>query len=485
MLLISLVAVAVHGYHLGADDAAIYVPAIKKAFDPQLYPYGSDFFEHHGRLSIFSSLVSGTAKLGHMPIDFAIFLWHILGIFLITLAAWRLASLCFENARARWSAVLVSAAVLTVPVAGTALVIMDPYLTARSLSTPAAMLAIASFMDSRWKQMMAWLALAAVVHPQNAAYGIAFCILMALPMQWLAVSTEASPAFALFADRLPTGFGFAPAHGTYHDVLYMRTFFFAQLWAWYEWIGVVVPLAILFWFSRTSPRGTLPGFRRVSRALIPFGLLITVVFLIMCSTSRLEMFVRLQPMRGFLLVYILLFLLIGGLIGEYLLQNKIWRWIAFFVPLSAGMMLIQRNAYANSPHIEFPWQQPESDWVQALYWIRENTPKDAVLQLTRATSPCPRWISTDFAPSPNAACSPITTRTAARFPSSPRSRQNGLRNKNRRQDSELPHRRLPAARAGVSGYVGGCADPCSARNGVPLSQHVRERLPDSPVASQK
>ena len=136
MLLISLVAVAVHGYHLGADDAAIYVPAIKKAFDPQLYPYGSDFFEHHGRLSIFSSLVSGTAKLGHMPIDFAIFLWHILGIFLITLAAWRLASLCFENARARWSAVLVSAAVLTVPVAGTALVIMDPYLTARSLFYP-------------------------------------------------------------------------------------------------------------------------------------------------------------------------------------------------------------------------------------------------------------------------------------------------------------------------------------------------------------
>ena len=236
--LISLGAVFVHGYHLGTDDAAIYVPAVKKAFDPQLFPYGAEFFEHHGRLSIFSSLVSWTAKLGHMPIDFAIFLWHILGIFLITLAAWRLASLCFESARARWSAVLVVAAVLTVPVAGTALVMMDPYLTARSLSTPATMLAIASFMGSRWRQMIAWLALTAVVHPQNAAYGIAFCILMALPMQWLAVS-EASPAFAFFADRLPTGFDFSPAHGTYHDVLYMRTFFFAQLWTWYEWIGVL------------------------------------------------------------------------------------------------------------------------------------------------------------------------------------------------------------------------------------------------------
>ena len=272
--LISLGAVFVHGYHLGTDDAAIYVPAVKKAFDPQLYPYGAEFFEHHGRLSIFSSLVSWTAKLGHMPIDFAIFLWHILGIFLIILAAWRLASLCFESARARWSAVLVVAAVLTVPVAGTALVMMDPYLTARSLSTPATMLAIASFMGSRWRQMIAWLALTAVVHPQNAAYGIAFCILMALPMQWLAVS-EASPAFAFFADRLPTGFDFSPAHGTYHDVLYMRTFFFAQLWTWYEWIGVFMPMAILFWFSRITPRATLPGFRKVSRALIPFGILVT------------------------------------------------------------------------------------------------------------------------------------------------------------------------------------------------------------------
>lgn len=387
LLLVAIGSVLVHGYHLGADDAAIYVPAVKKAFDPQLYPYGSEFFEHHGRLSIFSSLVSGTAKLGHMPIDLAIFLWHILGIFLITLAAWRLASLCFQNARARWSAVLMSAAVLTVPVAGTALVIMDPYLTARSLSTPATMLAIASFMDSRWKQMIAWLALTAVVHPQNAAYGIAFCILMALPMQWLSVSTQASPAFAVIADRLPTGFDFNPAQGTYHDVLYMRTFFFAQLWAWFEWIGVIAPLLILYWFSRISPSGALPGFRKVSRALIPFGLLITLVFLIMCSTPHLEMFVRLQPMRGFLLVYILLFLLIGGLIGEYILQNKIWRWLTLFVPLFAGMMLIQRNAYAHSSHIEFPWQQPKNEWVQALFWIRENTPKDAVFAID------PRYIT--------------------------------------------------------------------------------------------
>ena len=53
-----------------------------------------------------------------------------------------------------------------------------------------------------------------VLHPDGAPHAVARRL------------TEASPAFAFFADRLPTGFDFSPAHGTYHDVLYMRTFFF-------------------------------------------------------------------------------------------------------------------------------------------------------------------------------------------------------------------------------------------------------------------
>ena len=36
--LIAVLAVLVHGYHLGVDDAEIYIPAIKHAADPGLYP---------------------------------------------------------------------------------------------------------------------------------------------------------------------------------------------------------------------------------------------------------------------------------------------------------------------------------------------------------------------------------------------------------------------------------------------------------------
>ena len=42
---ITALAVLVHGYHLGVDDAAIYVPAIKRVADPTLYPFGAEFFK--------------------------------------------------------------------------------------------------------------------------------------------------------------------------------------------------------------------------------------------------------------------------------------------------------------------------------------------------------------------------------------------------------------------------------------------------------
>ena len=41
---ITALAVLVHGYHLGVDDSAIYVPAIKQVADPGLYPFGAEFF---------------------------------------------------------------------------------------------------------------------------------------------------------------------------------------------------------------------------------------------------------------------------------------------------------------------------------------------------------------------------------------------------------------------------------------------------------
>src|SRR5215470_17973152 len=44
IILITILALAVHGFHYGIEDEAIYLPAIKKYLDPSLYPFDSVFF---------------------------------------------------------------------------------------------------------------------------------------------------------------------------------------------------------------------------------------------------------------------------------------------------------------------------------------------------------------------------------------------------------------------------------------------------------
>jgi hypothetical protein len=378
LLLITALAVLIHGYHLGADDAAIYVPAIKKLADPSLYPFGSEFFLSHAHLSFFADIVGHSARLTRLPVDFTIFAWHAAGIFLLLLASWRLAGACFRDEPARWGGVVLLAALLSVPVAGTALVIMDPYLTARSLSTPATLFAIACYVSNQRKQALAWLLFTALIHPQMSMYAAVFLGCLTLTRR-LAGSRDNALAFGLAG--LPFLFPFEPAHGVAREVLYSRTYFFVFRWEWYEWIGVFAPLALLWWFSSINLKGATPALRTLARALVPFGLLFTMAGVVVGIPAWLENYTRLQPMRSFHLVYIVFYVLVGGLIQEYALRSSVWRWLGLFIPLAAGMWFLQQSSFPASPHVEWPGARSDNTWASAFLWIREHTPRDAVFAL--------------------------------------------------------------------------------------------------------
>jgi hypothetical protein len=81
------------------------------------------------------------------------------------------------------------------------------------------------------------------------------------------------------------------------------------------------------------------------------------------------------------LLYVLFFLFAGGLLGEYVLKNRVWRWAALFVSLCTGMFLAQRALFPASAHIEWPGASPKNQWVQAFEWVRTNTPVDAIFAL--------------------------------------------------------------------------------------------------------
>jgi hypothetical protein len=109
LLLLTLGALAVHGYHPYAEDAEIYLPGIKKLLHPSLYPTGTEFFESHASLTLFPNLIAASVRLTHIPFDYMIFIWYVASIFLLLLACWEFGGVCFVTFRARWGAVAVIA----------------------------------------------------------------------------------------------------------------------------------------------------------------------------------------------------------------------------------------------------------------------------------------------------------------------------------------------------------------------------------------
>jgi hypothetical protein len=381
LVAITILSILVHGYHMGTDDAAIYAPGIEKASDPSLFPFGSEFFMHHAGLSLFPRLVAAVTSITRLPIEWSMLLWFAFAQFLLLWAAYKLARQCFRSERARWAGVGMLAALLSVPVAGTALIIADSYLTARSLSTPLVLMAAACFLEKRSRAACLWLLAAFLIHPQMAMYGVGFGLLMAFVSQSRerVGLVEASPA--LSALLLPLFVHLQPAQGAYREVLASRAYFSVATWHWWEWVGVIAPLAILGLCLVRTPRGILPAFSTLAKTLISLGAISTLAALLLASDNDFAYLLRLQPMRSFHLIYVVFFVLLGGLLGEFILRARVWRWSLCFGALSASMFALDMATYPASPHIERPGARYQSEWLSSFLWIRDHTPKDAVFAL--------------------------------------------------------------------------------------------------------
>ena len=383
LLAISLFSILVHGYHMGTDDAAIYAPGIERAADPSLFPFGSEFFMHHAGLSVFPHLVAALAWATRLPIEWSMLLWFGLAQFLLLWAAYEVARQCFRGERARWASVGLLAALLNVPVAGTALIIADPYLTARSLSTPLVLMSTACFLDKRSRAACLWLTAALLDHPQMAIYGAGVGMLVVFESRSSGRPRLSESAPVLPALLLPflIGVPLHPARGAYREVLASRAYFLVTTWHWWEWFGALAPLIILATCARPALKSTLPAFSRLAKILVGLGLISVVAALLLASDADFAYLLRLQPMRSFHLIYVALFILLGGLLGEYVLCTRTRRWVLFFGVLSAGMFALDVAGYPASPHIEWPGVQYQGEWLSSFLWIRNHTPKDAIFAL--------------------------------------------------------------------------------------------------------
>jgi hypothetical protein len=380
LLLVAAAAILVHGYHPGVEDAEIYLPGIKKALNPALYPHNAAFFMSHAHMTLFPKLIALSVRITHLPLDWALLLWHWFSIFLLLLGCWHVGQLVFPSARARWGGAVLVASLLTLPVAGTALYIMDEYLSTRSISTPAVLFLIVNVVERKWVRAALWTVFTAVVHPLMVVFGVSYAVVFLGTRRHKA--TEPSKQATMAGALLLFPFGlFPPVSDAYREVLDTRPYFFLSRWHWYEWLGIVAPIALLWWFSRIARKRGLGVLEQMSTALVLFALAFFAVSLVITIPPQFANFAELQPMRALHLVYILLFIFAGGLLADWVLQNKGWRWIAFFVPLCAGMGYAQRQIFPSTPAIEWPGASPSNDWVKAFLWIRYHAPADAYFAL--------------------------------------------------------------------------------------------------------
>jgi len=379
LLLLTAIALLIHGYHPYAEDAEIYLPGVLKILNPSLFPANAEFFGEHAGHTLYPNLIAFSVRATHLPLPWTAFLWHLISIFLLLAASWRLASALFEeesarDERARWGAVALMAALLTLPVAGTALYILDQYLNPRNLAAFAGVFAVAETLRRRYLAGTLWLAFAALVHPLMASFAIAFSV-------WLMVLDRYRPGALGFAALLPFGITLDPPPPAYHEVALRQPYFYIQRWEWYEWLGLVAPV-ILFWMlARLARHRKMNNLELVSRAVIPFVLVAAVAAIILSIPPRFEALARIEPLRCLALTYMLLIVIGGCLLAQYVLQTRVWRWLALFLPLALGMYFTQRQLFPASAHVEWPWARPRNQWAQAFEWIRGNTPVDALFAL--------------------------------------------------------------------------------------------------------
>jgi hypothetical protein len=183
------------------------------------------------------------------------------------------------------------------------------------------------------------------------------------------------------AGLLPFTNLFAPPSPAYREAMRFHISHFLPQWQWYEWVGLIAPFAVLMWLGRMARSRNLKNLERVCHAAVAYELLYLVIALIIAIPQRFEALARLQPLRSLLLVYIFMLMAIGGLVAEYILKQRVWRWSLLFLPLCAGMFVAQRQLFPSTAHVEWPWSAPKNQWEQAFLWIRQNTPVDATFAI--------------------------------------------------------------------------------------------------------
>ncbi len=378
---LTLLTLIVNGYHPFAEDAGIYAAGVRLELNPALYAFSAAFIRPYLHLSVFYLWNTLLIRGLHLSLEWVFFATQIATTWMLLYAVWQIARRCFSSAPAQWGAVVLFALCLPVPVAGTSLYLMDPYVTSRSITMPITLLAISTTLDRRWLSTLLLLSAAILFHPLMSIYGAAFILLLAAVQAHSWRMVAALSAGALVLGAAIQLFQQSVVESTaYRAAIISRYYCFIPMWHWYEWIGLAAPLILAAGYMQWKRY----DFVRIDVILVTAAsllavLAITVSLIYARENGHSHLIARLQTLRSFLLVYDCMFLILGGVLGELLLKRVVWRWALLICLLSATLYTTQRAIYPASSQIEWPWARPANPWTEAFLWIRDHTPQSAVI----------------------------------------------------------------------------------------------------------
>lgn len=381
----SLLAFLLLGHHPFAEDGGIYAAAIEARMDPSLFPIGHAWVAAHTRFAGFVPAVAWLFQHLHLPLATGLLLLQIAALFATLAAALHLGILCFQqSAGARWGTIVIATAA-GLPIAGTSLYLVDPYVTARTLTTPMLLWSLCALLERRTSRAAVLWCGAALLHPLMACWALLpiffiLCQRQRHPARWTA-------ALILLALAMAASIvSFAPPDPPLvHTLAETRSYWFLTQWQWFEWIGAIAPLALLLFMGQSphlSNQWTPAGRDLLKGVFLAGALALLIAGLFAPTPGRGTLLARLQPLRSFHEIYCVFLTLLGGMCLQWI-SSKIGRARAILPIVAIGIVMLvsQLSLYPSSSHLEMPWSTPANPWQQAFLWISQNTPNSALFAL--------------------------------------------------------------------------------------------------------
>ena len=114
-----------------------------------------------------------------------------------------------------------------------------------------------------------------------------------------------------------------PESEIYQRVVLTRDYWFLSQWHWYELIGLIAPLVILSVVAMGRRREGDAARVGLARMAVVAGVTATVVAMVFARTGMATHLVaRMQPLRIFQVVYVVMTLALGAVLGERVLRRR-------------------------------------------------------------------------------------------------------------------------------------------------------------------